>query len=325
MASKDIQPIGVDVPHDVQRLIFEVAARLSISTAKALLTLCKYVYPWSVSILLCMISIRLRLLTWLGIRIEAVLYESVVLRNQDEGIVFSRLCMDKPDSFFTARTKSLCCMASVRSSDIVRALRSCKEIKFLGVWNPDAAEDPSFTYMVSRLHLTRVSIGHALFMALVFDSQPIMFPHATHFELILTFHPEDDALTIINSMPSLTHLCISWMFPSTGVDIVHYMTALSQNSQLKVILFLFDNLGFWLFQSWEGSPEYEWADGSRDKRIVLGSDNPISEHHPLSSFVIPGPGRYFFKDWLYRLPGDFSGTWEAAEDVVARRTQELAI
>jgi hypothetical protein len=46
MTSMDVETPSIEIPFDVQRLIFENAARSDRKVAMKLLVLCRYVQPW---------------------------------------------------------------------------------------------------------------------------------------------------------------------------------------------------------------------------------------------------------------------------------------
>jgi hypothetical protein len=174
---------------------------------------------------------------------------------------------------------------------------------------------------MTQLHPTRLSTTLTLYRYL--GDIHSLFRNTTHFELVVPFFPSSVSTTI--DFPSLsvlehaTHLCLSWVFPSTGVDLVPLLQVLTENSKLQVIIINFSTLDHWLHSSNDSPLRDGWVDGSYDKRIVVGSDNPLQPSHPLASSCISRKPAHFTDDWAYRLPDGDIGLWELAEGVIKRR------
>ncbi|KAF8069962.1 hypothetical protein FPV67DRAFT_994905 [Lyophyllum atratum] len=100
-------------PDDLQRLIFEIAARADGKTARRLVLVARHVRKW----------------------IEPILYECLIIRSQREGTLLFETIGSKPRGFFATHVKSLAIGDSVTFQRSKAILAACSQnIVNLAVW-----------------------------------------------------------------------------------------------------------------------------------------------------------------------------------------------
>ncbi|KAJ3969607.1 hypothetical protein EV361DRAFT_803535 [Lentinula raphanica] len=180
----------INLPPEIEREIFEFAARSSPGTAVKLAGLCKQTQYW----------------------MEWLIYETVALDHPaTRTAAFIRTLEAKPKEFFSQRIKNLYLSYSITVEDAHKVLAVCSELTHLTCW-AQAYLNPS-TSSTNTSSLTRLSIKLDMLSApnsLPSFSHPI-FQTLTHLEIVsppsvnIGVSIDWDALI---ALPRLKHLII---------------------------------------------------------------------------------------------------------------------
>ncbi|GLB45048.1 hypothetical protein LshimejAT787_1901260 [Lyophyllum shimeji] len=132
-AAKQLGPIVPDgFPDELQRLIFETAARADRKTARQLVLVARHVRKW----------------------IEPILYECIIIRTQRDATLLFEAIGKKPHGFLAANVKSLAIGDSVTFQQSKAILAACSQnIVDFAVWAD--ARNPTIFLPFIRSHSVR--------------------------------------------------------------------------------------------------------------------------------------------------------------------------
>ncbi|KAJ7578978.1 hypothetical protein C8J56DRAFT_334103 [Mycena floridula] len=173
-----------DLPPELQRQIFQSAARSRTDSALALLLVAKKINIW----------------------ILPMVYRMVTLGIHDAPL-FLRTMDTIPHSFFAIHVKKLCLTVAVPIQTATRILQTCIGVESLACWIDVRSRVTSVAPLIISLSLTRLSIEINHFTGLLNHSTTAStwFSGLTHLEIIYHFGP----LTQLNGLaafPSLSHV-----------------------------------------------------------------------------------------------------------------------
>ena len=197
------------LPYELERCILELAANSCQGLAFKLCTLSKYVQPWYDFHL----QIHLRSRNSLNFRMEALIYESIVLALpfQATSDLFLRTFNTRPPSFFAKNVKRLYITGIITFDEAQRVLAACSGAHDVTCWvYPHTLKDNLLqqlpTHNLRRLSITLESLWGMSPRAI--DLTPSLFPKLSHLEIV---NPPGNHPTLqidwsgLLLLPSLTH------------------------------------------------------------------------------------------------------------------------
>ncbi|KAJ7017167.1 hypothetical protein C8F04DRAFT_1157365 [Mycena alexandri] len=283
----------LDLPVELEREIFELAASTDVGTALRLATVARRVQAWVEPIIYSRVvvahapevdRIAQQSRAILAGRIARV-HASKKTPKEAQIPRFIRTIPLRPASFFSRHVKSLH-VGNLTEPELVAALSACTGISELGWWS--ATVDPAVAAALHSLRLLRLSVDHS------FDFARLTTPHLlstlTHLDLVFhnSSHP---TFPLLEHFTALTHFSIahSWILPPlTWCDDVFEACP-----RLKILLRFSDNLF------------YEELSGLRPR------------HANLRVVVMIQPVGSWTTRWVH-------DAWPLAEDVVRERHAHAA-
>ncbi|KAF5385799.1 hypothetical protein D9615_002192 [Tricholomella constricta] len=177
------------LPPELERYIFEIAARS---------------YP-GMSVVLALVSRRVQ--SW----IESYMYDKITLSSNDMCRRFLYAIDSRPLSFFAASVKSLCIPGDIHQGDALRVLTACQGVVNLAYWINDCRLRPPPFSLIASLRPERLSVNtRGLYGSTrTLDFTHPFFERVTHLEIV-------DwpwmAISLVGSrfehLPKLTHLAL---------------------------------------------------------------------------------------------------------------------
>ncbi|KAJ6485535.1 hypothetical protein C8R45DRAFT_275506 [Mycena sanguinolenta] len=176
------QPI---LPPEIEREIFEITAQFRGNAVNLVL-------------------VARRTQIW----IEPLIYDTVILSDEEICHKFMRTLDSRPAQFFAENVKSLCVPADVDALCTVRVLKACQGVVNLAIWLVQPQDTPVFPF-ISSLRPTRLSVNmYGLYGSECKpDFEHPFFSNVTHLELVdwLAWAAYIDSLS-----PHLTHLAVDF-------------------------------------------------------------------------------------------------------------------
>ncbi|KIM47127.1 hypothetical protein M413DRAFT_23391 [Hebeloma cylindrosporum] len=178
-----------DLPVELQREIFIVAAAVDYASALRLVLVAKRVNSW----------------------VQPCIYDMVALGANDTKL-FMRTVDSIPPEFFAVHVKKLCLSVSVGARNAKRILSTCTGVTDLAFWVNYLETYPrhSIVPLISPLPLRRLSIEMKHFLSLFTGPEP---DHGwcetlTHLDIIFWTHELSPAIPHLEKLSSLTHLAL---------------------------------------------------------------------------------------------------------------------
>ncbi|KAJ3810187.1 hypothetical protein F5876DRAFT_42275 [Lentinula aff. lateritia] len=205
-----------DLPVELERSIFEIAARLDLKTAMNLSLVCRQLKEW----------------------IQPLIYEMVTLGTGDSAL-FLRTMEMLPADFFARSVKRLCLTVSINPNDAQRILRICTGISNLACWVDFIGRFPltpstPFRELLHPLRLRRLSIEAAHFQTLSFPE--CAWIHSLTY-LDLVFWKEDSLLIReLRFLPALTHLALLLQHSSIETSALAYILSILPSLQILCLV-----------------------------------------------------------------------------------------
>ncbi|PPQ84911.1 hypothetical protein CVT25_004579 [Psilocybe cyanescens] len=206
-----------DLPVELQREIFLVAATVDPSSARQLVLVAKRVNSW----------------------VQPCIYEMVALGSVDTAL-FLRTMDAMPPSFFAAYVKKLCLSVSVGASDAAHIIRVCTGLIDLAFWVDHLAifPDRSIAPMLCSLPLKRLSIEYKHFLSLFWEPQVQLrwYNTLTHLDIIFWRPQTAQDIPHLEKFPHLTHLSLRLRHDSPSETTLTAMLSAYRHIKLLVIL-----------------------------------------------------------------------------------------
>ncbi|KAF9482284.1 hypothetical protein BDN70DRAFT_991218 [Pholiota conissans] len=223
-----------NLPVELQREIFVVAARSERGSALRLVLVARRIKQW----------------------VQSYIYDLVTLGSDDTKL-FLRTMNSVPPEFFAAKVRKLCLSVSVSAGNAERILKVCTGVVDLAFWVDYMRAFPkqSVAPFLSPLPLRRLSIELNHFISLFTDpkSLPKWCDALTHLDLILWKHHSSPIIPHLDKLLALTHLALR---PRHHLREDHQLlTNLSGCMRLQVLI-IFDE------------PDSEETVWSEDSRVV---------------------------------------------------------
>lgn len=286
-----------DLPPELEREIFEIAARADMGSALQLVLVAKKIHLWFVA----QIWRRVVHIDISNFRIRPIIYEMVTLGSNDTPL-FLRTMAALPSSFLTSRVKRLCLTVAVGTSDASRILGVCSGIESLACWvdfcgvlpPPEDTPSASLISSIASLLLKRLSIEVLHFSDFLRKSQNFdcaWSSRLTHLDLV--FWTPDDLPTFpgLESIPCLTHI---GLYLREHVFTEHYISSMiSRCAYLKIMA------------------------------IVIDEDLIDDSSHPLDPRIVFLPYPEIVLDWEAPYRG-LPDTWSRAELMVEEQLRKVA-
>ncbi|KAJ3512713.1 hypothetical protein NLJ89_g3361 [Agrocybe chaxingu] len=208
-----------DLPIELQREVFVVAANIDQRTALRLVLVARRFYRW----------------------LQPHIYEMVTLGSDDTAL-FLRTMGSLPQQFFANSVKKLCLSVSVSGRNATRILRACTGVTDLAFWVDYIGTVPNRSLIpyISPLPLRKLSAEVSHFLAL-FPTGEIIHPWCeclTHLDIIFWTHEMAPVIPPLDRLPSLTHLALRLRHNQTQEAALS--TILSTCRALKVLI-IFDD------------------------------------------------------------------------------------
>ncbi|KAF8815113.1 hypothetical protein BYT27DRAFT_7249476 [Phlegmacium glaucopus] len=209
-----IEPLFLfnELPLELQREIFSVAANADMATALRLVLVARRVKEW----------------------IQPYIYDMVTLGNTDTEL-FLRTMESMPPNFVAINVKRLCLSVSVGGGDAARILRACTGVVDLAFWVDYLQGFPehSLLPLISPLPLRRLSIELAHYRSL-FREPPAWCETLTHLDVIFWSRVTSPVVPYLDQLPSLSHLLLRLRHNRAKKDSL--LTILSACKALKILV-----------------------------------------------------------------------------------------
>ncbi|KAF8903934.1 hypothetical protein CPB84DRAFT_1845603 [Gymnopilus junonius] len=180
-----------ELPIELQREIFVVAAKRNQGSALQLVLVAKRVHSW----------------------VQPTIYEIVALGSNDTHL-FLRTINSLPAEFFTIHVKKLCLSVSVSARNAVKVLSICKGVTDLAFWvdylGVQGFRTGTITSLISSLPLRRLSIELEHFLSLFPDPNihHVWDDSITHLDLIFWTRQTAPVIPPLAKLSNLTHLAL---------------------------------------------------------------------------------------------------------------------
>ncbi|KDR67513.1 hypothetical protein GALMADRAFT_258131 [Galerina marginata CBS 339.88] len=256
---------GVVLPYDLERDIFELAARAFPGHAVKLCTISRYVQEW----------------------MERIIYETVVL---DLPLfttkLFLRTFYSRPTNFFARNVKRLYMTNFLAFPEAREIVAACAGLTDLVCWaDPISKSQGNFVDLLSPACIRHLSVKiDALWGISTSQSHfkrqftPHLFPNLSHLEIVNP--PGSYSATQVDwdglrALPKLTHLAVGDLWHKTHLHFIpHFEQTLVQCENLKVLLLISQDDGF--------VDELRKSGIQQDSRVVVktefNSPLPLSEY-----------------------------------------------
>ncbi|KAG7448798.1 uncharacterized protein BT62DRAFT_1074334 [Guyanagaster necrorhizus] len=217
MTTVDYFPIQ-DLPAELEREIFEVAARMRPNSALDLVLVARRVRAW----------------------IQPLIYEMVTLGTDDTSL-FLRTMDELPGEFFQQNVKRLCLTVSVEPEAAARILATCSGVRSLACWVDFRAvhHRVQFSPLIASQRLRRLSMEIRHFRQLC--REPLchgaLFLSLTRLDLIY-WQPGELVIWELAALPHLTHLGI--IIRDLPVTEAYLLSLIYMCPSLKVMAVLID-------------------------------------------------------------------------------------
>ncbi|PPQ65347.1 hypothetical protein CVT26_000062 [Gymnopilus dilepis] len=227
-----------ELPTELQREIFVVAAKRNRGSALQLVLVAKRVHSW----------------------VQPTIYEIVSLGSNDTHL-FLRTINSLPAEFFAFHVKKLCLSVSVSARNAAKIVSVCKGVTDLAFWvdylGVQGFRAEAITSSISALPLRRLSIEFKHFLSLFPDpnTRHVWDDSLTHLDLIFWTHETAPVIPPLPKLSILTHLALRLSHNQPSDDSLHAI--LSACRSLRVLV---------IFDDPETSEETAW---SADPRVVF--------------------------------------------------------
>ncbi|KAI3613285.1 hypothetical protein WG66_001502 [Moniliophthora roreri] len=207
-----------DLPVELERSIFELAARTHLSDAPQIALVSRRIRDWT----------------------QPLIYEMVTLGANDAP-PFLRTMDIFPPTFFSQHVKQLCLTVSISPRDAARILQVCTGVTSLACWVDfrHSQLPVSLSELLAPFSLRRLSIeiGHFSQLSLVNCGWSTQLSH-----LDLRLWDSQDTLVIpgLQHLPSLTHLAIYLGHWELAIDRTSLAAILYSRPSLRVLCLVID-------------------------------------------------------------------------------------
>ncbi|KAF7371120.1 hypothetical protein MSAN_00747200 [Mycena sanguinolenta] len=260
------QPI---LPPEIEREIFEITAQ----------------FPGN-AVNLVLVARRTQI--W----IERLIYDTVILSDEEICNKFMRTLDSRPPQFFADNVRSLCVPGDVGALCTMRVLKACQGVVNLAIWLDKPQDTPLFPF-ISSLRPTRLSVNmHGLYgSGCKPDFKHPFFSNITHLELVdwLTW-----AAYIGSLSPHLTHLAVDFDLHLQDSETRLRDVLASCQSLVVCIALVSDDESMIVVAN--------GLAGIEDPRLVILSESNVIEN------------------WESSLQRTDASLWSFAEDIVAAKT-----
>ncbi|KAJ7231717.1 hypothetical protein B0H12DRAFT_1146251 [Mycena haematopus] len=223
--------------------------------------------------------------------IERLIYDTVVLSDEEICHKFIRTLDSRPAQFFVDNVKSLCVPADVDAFSTARVLKTCQGVVNLAIWLVEPQDTPLFPF-ISSLRPTRLSINvHGLYgSGCKLDFEHPFFSNVTHLELVdwLAWAAYIDYLS-----PHLTHLAVDFDLDLQGSETKLRDVLACCRSLVVCIALVSDDESMIVVAN--------GLAGIEDPRLVILSESNVIEN------------------WEASLRRTDESLWSFAEDIVAAK------
>ena len=280
-----------DLPVELQREIFIVAAGVDHASALRLVLVARRVNSWWA--FLTPFS-RSPLTNFSTRRVQPCIYDMVTLGANDTKL-FLRTMDTLPPEFFAVHVKKLCLSVSVSAKNGQRILSICTGVTDIAFWLDYLGTYPrhSIAPLMTSLPLRRLSIELKHFLSLFTgpESNHGWCDTLTHLDIIFWTHELSPAIPHLEKLSSLTHLALR--LRHSQAQEASLLAILSARKSLKVLV-IFDESDNPGDTTWPGDP-----------RVV---------YLPYPSNVV--------REWEAQAKQSPNCSWSRAEDLVQKRTAE---
>ncbi|KDR80355.1 hypothetical protein GALMADRAFT_62319 [Galerina marginata CBS 339.88] len=178
-----------ELPVELQREIFVVAAKVNQNSALQLARVAKRIHSW----------------------VQPLIYEMVTLGSDDTDL-FLKTMNSISSEFFGIYVKKLCLSVSVSARNAARILTVCTGVIDLAFWVDYLGMFPnrSILPLISPLPLSRLSMEYNHFLSL-FPEPETRHPWCdtlTHLDIIFWTHETAPAVPHLDKLSQLTHLAL---------------------------------------------------------------------------------------------------------------------
>ncbi|TFK68811.1 hypothetical protein BDN72DRAFT_897787 [Pluteus cervinus] len=212
-----------DLPIELQREIFYIAATADLQNATQIVRVARRICAW----------------------VQPIIYAMVTLGSQDTEL-FLRTVHSKPRQFFAAHVKRLCLSVSVSAPNAAHILTVCTGVRDLAFWVDFLGASPtdvgSLHSYISPLPLRRLSMELSHILDLMTRSGDLsQYPWSaglTHLDVVFWTHEETPSIPGLERFPALTHLAL-WLQHSR-VSATSLATILSACNLLRILVIVVD-------------------------------------------------------------------------------------
>ncbi|KAJ7060870.1 hypothetical protein C8F01DRAFT_1141121 [Mycena amicta] len=201
-----LQRNSLDLPVELERIVFEMAARADVGTALRLALVARRVQDWVEPIIYerVVVSRPPEELKLVGVHRPMFYRRDTKAAKAPPILPFIRTISHRPPAFFAGHVRILH-VANLTAFELVTVLTSCTGVAEFGWQN--CALEPAIVHLLNMFRLTRLSVDH---------SYNFQFPQLaiqttlTHLDLMSPIRPP-----MLEQFSALTHLSFAYdvMFP----------------------------------------------------------------------------------------------------------------